>query len=380
MSSPILDRDFESIRSKAYALRHNYFDDMEKHLLYLENSLQGKGLNVVWVKDKNSLVEAVQKQVDDLRVNRMGFDTQHALQSQISGRMDIVPMEVAEKSSDDLDLLVVDADFAVCDSGSLVFMDRKSACCFNKVKNMVIIVNIDQVIASQKDLSFFIALKNYSKDTSIPRDVKIIQHQLQYVFPSDISFVSDQMYTQEPMKITVMLYLNGIEGILSSDVDILKESLYCIQCGRCMEVCPAANAATNEEEKFSPIDLVKLNSMDSYNRTQHLFSHTTLCGACDCVCPVKIPLVRLLLYEMQVSNQVSKNSRSKQLFNIFKKRSNLNKANNSFFRFFFVKRFFGKNKSLSRYFSGQNGDFFNISFEPPYEDNPNEIIKDTDIE
>lgn len=177
-----------------------------------------------------------------------------------------------------------------------------------------------------------------------------------------------------------MLYLNGIEGILSSDVDILKESLYCIQCGRCMEVCPAANAATNEEEKFSPIDLVKLNSMDSYNRTQHLFSHTTLCGACDCVCPVKIPLVRLLLYEMQVSNQVSKNSRSKQLFNIFKKRSNLNKANNSFFRFFFVKRFFGKNKSLSRYFSGQNGDFFNISFEPPYEDNPNEIIKDTDIE
>ena len=380
MSSPILDRDFESIRSKAYALRHNYFDDMEKHLLNLENSLQNKGMNVLWVKDMESLVESVQTQVDELHVNRMGFDTLHPLDKHISGNMEIIPLEVAEKSSDDLDLLVVDADFAICDSGSMVFMDRKSACCFNKVKNMVIIVNIDQVIASQKDLSFFIALKNYSKETKIPKDIKIISNLPQYVVPSDISFVSDQMYTQEPMKITVVFYMNGIEGIMSSEVDILKESLYCIHCGRCLEVCPAANAASNDEERLSPIELVKLNSLNNYNRTQHIFSHTTLCGACDCVCPVNIPLVRLLLYEMQVSNQVSKDSRAKQLFNIFIKRSNMNKANNPFLRFFFVKRFFGRNKSLSRYFSGQNGDFFNISFEPPYEDNPNEIIKNTNIE
>jgi len=380
MSSPFLDRDFESIRSKAYALRHNYFDDMEKHLLTLENSLHEKGLNVVWIKDLDSLVETVQNQVNELQVNRIGFDTQHPLESHITGRFEKVPLEVAEKSSDDLDLLVLDADFAVCDSGSLVFMDRKSACCFNKVKNMVVIVNIDQVISNKNDLSFFISLKNCSKDTDIPKDLKIIQHQLQYVQPSDSSYASDQMYTQEPMKITVVFYMNGIEGILSSESDILKESLYCINCGRCLEVCPAANATLNEEERFSPIELVKLNSLDSYNRTQHLFSHTTLCGACDCVCPVKIPLVKLLLFEMQVSNTVSKNSRAKQLFNIFRKRGNLNKFNNSFFRFFFVKRFLGKNKSLSRYFSGQNGDFFNITFEPPYEENPNEILKNSDIE
>jgi electron transport complex protein RnfC len=168
--------------------------------------------------------------------------------------------------------------------------------------------------------------------------------------------------------------------VFSKEQAWIPEETACINCGRCLEVCPAANATLNEEERFSPIELVKLNSLDSYNRTQHLFSHTTLCGACDCVCPVKIPLVKLLLFEMQVSNTVSKNSRAKQLFNIFRKRGNLNKFNNSFFRFFFVKRFLGKNKSLSRYFSGQNGDFFNITFEPPYEENPNEILKNSDIE
>ena len=53
MNQPFLDQYFESIRKKAYALRHNYFDDMDKHLLNLESSLMRKGLNVLWIKDKN---------------------------------------------------------------------------------------------------------------------------------------------------------------------------------------------------------------------------------------------------------------------------------------------------------------------------------------
>ena len=95
---------------------------------------------------------------------------------------------------------------------------------------------------------------------------------------------------------------------------------------------------------------------------------------------MNIPLVRLMLAEMQVSNMVVNHPRTKQLYSLFAKRSKLNKANNSFFRFFFVKRFFGKNKVLSRYFSNQNADFFNVSYQPPHEDNPNELIKDSDFE
>ena len=235
---------------------------------------------------------------------------------------------------------------------------------------MAVIVNIDQCVACQQDLSFFLALKYASKEEKMPKDIKIVQHQPQYVLPSDFSYLSDQMFTQEPMNVTVILYLNDIEDIMSSE--ILKESLYCIQCGRCMEVCPVCSSHDN----LSPIDLVKMNSLDKYNRSQHLFSHTTLCGACEDVCPVNIPLIRLMLSEMQVSNMVVKPSRTKMLYSLFLKRSKLNRMNNSFLKFFFIKRFFGKNRNLSRYFSSQSTDFFNISYEPPYEDNPNELIKD----
>jgi len=374
MKSPFLEKDFESIRKKAYALRHNYFDDMDKHLLSLESSLLKKGLDVIWIKDKNSIFDAVESILKKNNARRVTFDTQIPFESQFQYMADVVPVEQAENSSDDIDLLVVNADFAVCDSGSLVFLDKKSKLCFNKVKNLAIIVNIDQIITSQQDLSFFIALKYYSKENKMPMDVKIIQKQLQYVFPSHLSFMSEQVISQEDMNISVLLYLNDIEDILSSE--IMKESLYCIQCGRCLEVCPVASACEN----ISPIQLIKMNCLDKYNASQHLFSHTTLCGSCEAVCPVNIPLVRLMFSEMQASNIVVKPSRTKQLYSLFSKRSKLNKLNHSFFRYFFVKRFFGQNKLLSRYFQNQNADFFNVTYQPPYEDNPNELIKDTDIE
>lgn len=374
MKPPFSDQDFESVRKKAYALRHNYFDDMEKHLLALESALSRKGLNVLWIKDTDSLEESVNSLIDSCKVRRIAFDSQTRLEPVFGSRADIIPLEVAETSSDDLDLLVVDADFAVCDSGSLVFLDRKSQCCFNKVKNLAVIVNIDQCIAYQQDLSFFMALKYYFKDRKMPADVKVVQDKMQYIFPSDFTYLSDQMFTQESMNITVLLYMNGIEDIISSD--ILKESLYCIQCGRCSEVCPVISSP----DGISPIELVKMNCLDKYNKSQHLFSHTTLCGACEEACPVKIPLVRLMLSEMQVSNLVVKSSRTKMLYSLFSKRSKLNKVNNSFFKFFFIRHFFGRNKNLSRYFSNQNNDFFNITYQPPYEDNPNELIKDQDFE
>ena len=374
MKSPFLEKDYESIRQKAYAIRHNYFDDMDKHLLNLESSLQKKGINVLWIKDRDSLCDALGSILKSKNSRRITFDTQIPFESNYEHIAEVVPVELAENSSDDIDLLIVNADFAVCDSGSLVFLDKKSKFCFNKAKNFAIIVNIDQIITNQQDLSFFIALKYLWKDSKMPCDVKIIQNQPQYVFPSHLSFLSDQVISQEAMDITVILYLNDIEDIMSSE--ILKESLYCIQCGRCLDVCPVASACDN----ISPIQLIKMNCLDKYNQSQHLFSHTTLCGACEAACPVNIPLIRLMFSEMLASNSVVKPSRTKQLYSLFSKRSKLNKANNSFLRYFFIKRFFGQNKILGRYFQSQNGDFFNVSYKPPYEDNPNELIKDTDIE
>ena len=148
MNSPLFEQDFESIRKKAYAIRHNYFDDMDKHLLSLENALIKNGMNVLWAKDRNSLYDNVNSLIDNGSLRRVCFDSKLPLENTFHNKVEVVPVEKLEDSSDDVDMLVVDADFAISENGGLVMLDKKSACCFNKTKRMTVIVNIDQVITN----------------------------------------------------------------------------------------------------------------------------------------------------------------------------------------------------------------------------------------
>ena len=93
MKPPFSDQDFESIRRKAYALRHNYFDDMEKYLLNLEAALQRKGLDVLWIKDRDSLTDSINSLVGKLNVRRMSFDTEIPFEPVFQNRAEIVPFE-----------------------------------------------------------------------------------------------------------------------------------------------------------------------------------------------------------------------------------------------------------------------------------------------
>lgn len=369
MNKSYSESGFEYIRDKMHALRHNYFDKMDKYLLDLETVLTGRGIDVIWTKDDNSVLNALKDFTDNNSIKSLAFDTSLDLESNFNGVFSIFKCNELEKSNNDVDLLVIDSDFAVCDSGSLVFLERKSKNCFNKAKNIFVIVKIDQVIASVEDLSLFLSIK---EKKGIPSDIKIINSKPKYVEPISSVFSSEQSVSE--VNLTVLFYLNDIEDILLSE-DILP-TLYCINCGKCMDVCPVAAA----DGDCSPIDIVRLNSLDKYNRDQHIFKHTTLCGACDKVCPVKVPITNLLLFEMQASNLAVKPSKTKHLFSIFSKRSSLNKFNNRFLKFIFIKRFFGQNKMLGKYFQENSNDFFNINYNPPHEDNPNEILKDSDFE
>lgn len=366
------DSNFQEIRSKMYALRHNFFDKMDKYLLDFDSILTDRNIDVVWAKDEDSIINAINQFTLSKSIETVVIDSNIDCEKYIKGNFNIINPSDFENSNNDADLLIVDSDFAVCDSGSLVFFDRATKNCFNKTKNLFVIVNIDQVIASLQDLSLFISLKTQSNSDIFPNDVKIINAKPTYNYPISSIYSTEQ--TSQEINLTVVLYLNDIEDLIFSE-DLLP-ALYCIHCGKCLEVCPVAQA----DEALSPIDIIKLNSLDKHNRAQHIFKHTTLCGACDNVCPVKIPLKKMMLFEMQASNMAVNPSKSKQLANIFSKRSSLNKFNNKFLKFFFNRRFFGQNKMLYNYFSNNQTDFFNVNFNPPHEDNPNEILKDSDFE
>ena len=78
----------------------------------------------------------------------------------------------------------------------------------------------------------------------------------------------------------------------------LRESLYCIRCGACLNVCPVYRHAGGHAYGWvysGPIGAVITPSFVGHDRASELPFASTLCGACREVCPVRIDIPRLLL-------------------------------------------------------------------------------------
>jgi len=89
----------------------------------------------------------------------------------------------------------------------------------------------------------------------------------------------------------VVLLDNGRTEMLASPA--LRPLLRCIRCGACMNHCPVYGSVGGHAYGWvypgpigAALDPVHLG----IEETRHLPQATTLCGACEAVCPVKIPL------------------------------------------------------------------------------------------
>lgn len=78
----------------------------------------------------------------------------------------------------------------------------------------------------------------------------------------------------------------------------LRESLYCIRCGACLNVCPVYRAIGGHAYGWvypGPIGSVLTPAVLGEMRAPDLPFASTLCGACADACPVEIALPHLLL-------------------------------------------------------------------------------------
>ena len=347
----------QDMRDRAFSLRYSFIESLETHLLALESNLIDHKVNVRWAQDETALCDSIVELLPGKQYNSVCFDVANVpeLLSSYENVINPVSVEAVVNHDQETETLIVESDFAIAENGSLVFVNRKSSDCFNLVRNVIVIVNIDQIIVSQSDLSLFLRLKSGNASSDFPSDVKILNKPYKKIV-SDL-FLSSQSvgYTEEDVTISVILYDNNITDILQDAS--LRQSLYCIHCGRCATVCPVMKVNNG----ISPIDLVKKNCFDQFNRTQSIFQQTSLCGNCQEVCPINIPLVDLLIYEMNLVSENTSYNKTKSFFSILSKRNKINKKNSPFLRYFFLKRFFSKNKMVLNYLLNQKDQFYNIT-------------------
>ncbi|WP_153100745.1 LutB/LldF family L-lactate oxidation iron-sulfur protein [Paraburkholderia hayleyella] len=109
-----------------------------------------------------------------------------------------------------------------------------------------------------------------------------------------------------PEQMYVVLVDGGRSGLLGGE---FQDMLRCIRCGACMNHCPVYQKIGGHAYGWvypGPMGSVLTPSYIGLDRALDLPQAATLCGACDSVCPVGIPLSGLLrrLREKQVERHL----------------------------------------------------------------------------
>jgi L-lactate dehydrogenase complex protein LldF len=76
-----------------------------------------------------------------------------------------------------------------------------------------------------------------------------------------------------------------------------EEMLRCIRCGACMNHCPVYHAVGGHAYGWvypGPMGAVLSPSLLGVDKAGHLPNASTFCGRCESVCPVRIPLPKLM--------------------------------------------------------------------------------------
>ena len=181
---------------------------------------------------------------------------------------------------------ITGANFAVAETGSIVLVENEGNIRLStQVPRIhVAVVGIEKVIPRFDDLSVFLRL--------LPRS-GTGQKQTAYV-----SFLNGarQPNSKSGFEFHLVLMDNGRTRILADEQ--MRESLYCIRCGACLNVCPVYQKIGGQAYGWiypGPIGAVISPQLQSLKQSGDLPFASSLCGACRDACPVAINLPDMLL-------------------------------------------------------------------------------------
>jgi L-lactate dehydrogenase complex protein LldF len=200
------------------------------------------------------------------------------------------------------DMGISGANFAVAETGTIVLITnegngRLTTTC---PRIHVALMGMEKVIPRWEDLPTFLKLL-----------ARAATGQTLSVYSTILTGPRRAGEQDGPDEFHLVLLDNGRSKVLATP---FRESLQCIRCGACLNACPVYRRIGGHAYGgvySGPIGSILTPLFDSVADNPHLPHASSLCGACQAACPVKINIPHMLigLRELQHEKQGSHASR-----------------------------------------------------------------------
>jgi L-lactate dehydrogenase complex protein LldF len=369
--------DLELVKQRAANLKWRSIENLEKYLSEFESNFSKRGGKVIWAQDAE---EAISEIYDILKrvnaktiVKSKSMTTEeihlnHALEKEgiesvetdlgeyivqlrneppyhiVTPAMHLSKEDVAKTFNEKFSLPVnstpqeitafvrkklrekyqsaevgiTGANFLIADTGSVAVTENEGnallSTAFPKVH--IVISGIEKIIPSLADLDiFWTLLSTHGTGQNIT------------VYNSIFSGPRQPDETDGPEEMVVILLDNGRTNLLGEQNQ--RQALSCIRCGACLNGCPIYKGVGGHaygSTYSGPIGSIITPHYKGMNEFKHLSYASSLCGKCTEVCPVKIDLHKLLLYNRHESVEEGLSPRSEKWIYIFWKKAMLKRS------------------------------------------------------
>jgi L-lactate dehydrogenase complex protein LldF len=188
----------------------------------------------------------------------------------------------------DADMGITGANFVVAETGTvtLVTNEGNGRMSSSMPKLHIAITGMEKVVPSIEDMGIMLRLL-----------IRSATGQRISSYVTTITGPRKQDDEDGPEEFHLVLVDNGRSKLLADPA--LRESLYCIRCGACLNACPVYRKVGGHAYGWvypGPIGAIVSPMLTGLSDGKDLPYASSLCGACKEACPVKINIPRMLLY------------------------------------------------------------------------------------
>jgi len=336
----------EAAKTQAAAIKRDVLQHWDNYLIEFEEKISARGVQVLWAKDSDEATSYIEKILQEneahLLVKSKSMTTEeielnHTAEKlgcesvetdlgefivQVAGEkpyhivtpamhkskgdiaklfhekfgtpIDSTPEEMTEyvrqvlrKKYTSAQVGVTGANFLIADIGGISVTENEGnglmTTAFPRVH--IVLAGIEKIIPKMKQLGLF-----YPLLAAHGTGQQITAYNTIFTGPRQSNEVDG------PEKMIVILMDNGRSTVFNDDEGY--EALACIRCGACLNGCPVYKTIggyTYDTTYSGPIGSVLTPFLRGFKDFSHLSFASTLCGKCNEVCPVKIPLTDILL-------------------------------------------------------------------------------------